>query len=174
MRCEGTASGSSPFQPGNLSESSMYFSAARLAVPRHVRAARSSSLRPRAIQDTLRQVFRGGQCWMHWRCLPRGLPGSQGVAQQACGATWRNLVKRRWQGASGRVCLLSSCHSCGSFDGSRSKHRSELAPSAQLIAFSVYETFRPAPNSRQHCHHYVLLAIGFELPLSINGDLPEP
>lgn len=44
---------------------------------------------------------------MHCCCLSRGWPGSSGVAQQACGATWRNLVKQGvarslWQDMAGK------------------------------------------------------------------------
>ena len=74
----------------------MYFSAARLAVPRHVRAARSSSLRPRAIQDALRQVSAEDSAGFTVAACPGDCLDPQGClskpVEQPC--------QRRWQGAS--------------------------------------------------------------------------
>ena len=138
----------------------MYFSAARLAVPRHVRAARSSSLRPRAIQDALRQVSREGSAGFTGAACPGiawilrvGSAGLWSHLAQPCQSgvarcLWKYMAAKqlsqvwelRWQQeeqtqkiyAKG---LPSSCHRCGSSDGSRRSRHRKFTPRCIQISF---------------------------------------
>ena len=115
----------------------MYFSAARLAVPRHVRAARSSSLHPRAIQDALRQVAEEDSAGFTVAACPGDCLNPKGWLSKPLEPLGATLSSKVFLGAW----LLGSCHSRGSSDGSRSSlHRGTLRQALTNCVYVYDET----------------------------------
>ena len=152
----------------------MYFSAARLAVPRHVRAARSSSLRPRAIQDALRQVSREGSAGF----TGAACPGIAWILRVGSAGLWSHLAQPCQSGVARCLWKYMAAKQLSQVWELRWQQEEQTQKIYAKVHTNLvfvcgrYKHFRL--HCRQHCHQYVPLAKGFELPLPIDGDLPEP